>query len=56
MIIYQTVIANSHKSLDATVNRWIEDGWSPQGGLAISFKKEEELFFQAMILDTENGE
>jgi hypothetical protein len=51
---YHVVVGNSPSDLEQQVNRLIQDGWTPTGGLAISIPVSVHLNFLVNVTETEN--
>ena len=52
MIKYRVVSEESEYELANRVNKWIEDGWRPQGGLSFVYHSSyKETWAQAMVKD-----
>ena len=47
---YRTVLSNTVQGLSADVNKLIQDGWWPTGGIAtVQVTRNEECYVQAMV-------
>ena len=46
---YHTVVAKRPIELDQMVNDLINEGWYPQGGIAVAYEDEVPMFIQAVI-------
>ena len=50
---YHTVVAKRPIELDQMVNDLVNEGWYPQGGVAVVYEDEVPMFIQAVIWDDE---
>lgn len=47
---YQIISGNNLDALENGVNRWIKEGWRPQGGVClVQFSPTTVKFYQAMV-------
>lgn len=50
---YNTVVATSPTELDTMMASLLDEGWYPQGGVAVMYDEELPLLIQAVVWDDE---
>ncbi len=47
---YDVIFSNNSKDFQKAIQDWIDDGWEPQGGVAMQFNQYSKFYWaQAMV-------